>query len=304
MNWLNSLIAKTLPFVPKPIVGFFSRHYIAGEKLEDAIRLVKDLNANGMCATIDVLGEEVNSKDDSLKAVEMYKEVLKAIDREKLDANISVKPTHMGLNLDKEFCYNNIKSLIEEAKKINNFVRIDMEDATTTDATIDMYLKLHEEFQNVGTVFQAYLRRLIDDVNRVIPYKANLRLCKGIYNEKRIIAYKDKAIINYNYEYVLEKLLTSECYVGIATHDEKLVWGGLKVIDKLQLKRDQYEFQMLLGVDPELRRIIVSSGHRLRVYVPFGTEWFAYSTRRLKENPAMAGHIMKNIFNRLFGINQ
>ncbi|MEJ2637347.1 MAG: proline dehydrogenase family protein, partial [Calditrichia bacterium] len=223
MNWLNSLIAKTLPFVPKPIVGFFSRHYIAGEKLEDAIRLVKDLNANGMCATIDVLGEEVNSKDDSLKAVEMYKEVLKAIDREKLDANISVKPTHMGLNLDKEFCYNNIKSLIEEAKKINNFVRIDMEDATTTDATIDMYLKLHEEFQNVGTVFQAYLRRLIDDVNRVIPYKANLRLCKGIYNEKRIIAYKDKAIINYNYEYVLEKLLTSECYVGIATHDEKLV---------------------------------------------------------------------------------
>ncbi len=304
MNWLNSLIAKTLPFVPKPIVGFFSRHYIAGEKLEDAIRLVKDLNANGMCATIDVLGEEVNSKDDSLKAVEMYKEVLKAIDREKLDANISVKPTHMGLNLDKEFCYNNIKSLIEEAKKINNFVRIDMEDATTTDATIDMYLKLHEEFENVGTVFQAYLRRLIDDVNRVIPYKANLRLCKGIYNEKRTIAYKDKAIINYNYEYVLEKLLSSGCYVGIATHDEKLVWGGLKVIDKLQLKRDQYEFQMLLGVDPELRRIIVSSGHRLRVYVPFGTEWFAYSTRRLKENPAMAGHIMKNIFNRLFGINQ
>ncbi len=304
MNWFNKLIAKILPFVPKPIVGFFSRHYIAGEKLEDAVKLVKELNSQGMCATIDVLGEEISGKQDALAAVEMYKNVIAAIEKEKLDANISVKPTHMGLKLDKEFCYQNIRTLVEEAKKYNNFVRIDMEDATCTDDTIELYLHLRKDFDNVGTVLQAYMRRLIDDINNLIPHKANLRLCKGIYNEKRVVAYKDKAIINDNYSYGLEKLLRNGCYIGIATHDEKLVWQGLKLIDELKLKREQYEFQMLLGVDHELRRIIVNSGHRLRVYVPFGTEWFAYSTRRLKENPAMAGHIMQNTFQRIFGIRQ
>ncbi|GAB4369935.1 MAG: proline dehydrogenase [Calditrichia bacterium] len=304
MKLLNKLIASTLPFVPKPIVGFFSRHYIAGEHLEDAIRVVKEFNENKICATIDVLGEEVKKKEDSLKAVEMYKAVIQAIDREKLDANISVKPTHMGLKIDKEFCFQNIKTLVEETRKINNFVRIDMEDSSTTDDTIDIYLRLRKDYDNVGTVFQSYLRRVIDDVNRMIPHKANLRLCKGIYNEKREIAYKDKEIINANFNYCLEKLLKNGCYVGIATHDEKLVWYALKLIDELQLKPHQYEFQMLLGVDPQLRRIIVNSGHRLRVYVPFGTDWFGYSTRRLKENPAIAGHILKGIMQRFFRIRQ
>ena len=304
MNWFNQLIALCLPFVPKPIVGFFSRHYIAGEKLEDAVNLVKELNSQGMVATIDVLGEEVKKKEDSLHAVELYKQVLEAIEKEKIDANISVKPTHMGLKMDKEFCYNNLKTLIEEAKKRKNFVRIDMEDATTTDDTIEMYLKLKEKYDNVGTVFQSYLRRFIDDINYVLPHNPNLRICKGIYNEKREIAYKEKAIINDNFSYGIEKLLSNGAYIGIATHDEKLVWHGLKLIDQLKLKRDQYEFQMLLGVDHELRRIIVNSGHKLRVYVPFGTDWFGYSTRRLKENPAMAGHIIKNIFQRIFGIKQ
>ena len=304
MNWFNKLIALILPFVPKPIVGFFSRHYIAGDKLEDAVRLVKELNAQKMMATIDVLGEEVKEEEQSLKAVALYKEVLEAIHQNGLDANISVKPTHMGLKIDKEFCFENIKQLVSEAVKFNNFVRIDMEDATTTDDTIDLYLRLKKEFNNVGTVLQSYLRRTLDDINHLIPHQANLRYCKGIYNEKREIAYKEKSIINDNFNYGLEKLLQNGCYVGIATHDEKLVWHALKLIDQLQLKRHQYEFQMLLGVDHELRRILVNSGHRLRVYVPFGTEWFGYSTRRLKENPAMAGHIIKNIFNRIFGLKQ
>ena len=304
MKWFNKLIATILPIVPKPIVGFFSRTYIAGEKLEDAVKLVKELNSQGMVATIDVLGEEVKKREDSLHAVGLYKQVLEAIEKEKIDANISVKPTHMGLKMDKEFCYNNIKTLIEEAKKYNNFVRIDMEDSTTTDDTIDIYLKLKENYKNVGTVFQAYLRRFINDINHVLPYNPNLRICKGIYNEKRVIAYKEKSIINDNFCYGIEKLLTNGSYIGIATHDEKLVWYGLKLIDQLKLKPDQYEFQMLLGVDPELRRIIVNSGHKLRVYVPFGKDWFGYSTRRLKENPAMAGHIIKNIFQRIFRIRQ
>ena len=304
MKWLNKLIALTLPFVPKPIVGFFSKHYIAGDTLDDAVKLVKELNDKKMMATIDVLGEEITDKKQSLEAVETYKQVLEAIEKENLDANISLKPTHMGLEIDKEFCYENIKGLVKLAAEKNNFVRIDMEDSTTTDDTIDMYLRLKKDFQNVGTVLQSYLRRNIDDVNRLIPNKANLRLCKGIYNEKREIAYKDKDIVNYNFNYSLKKLLENGCYVGIATHDEKLVWYALKLIDQLKLKPDQYEFQMLLGVDHELRRIIVNSGHRLRVYVPFGTQWFGYSTRRLKENPAMAGHILKNTFERIFGIKQ
>ncbi len=304
MNWFNKLIALTLPFVPKPIVGFFSRHYIAGDTLDDAVTLVRELNEQKMMATIDVLGEEVKEKEQSRKAVELYKNVLEAIHNENLDANISVKPTHMGLKIDKEFCFQNIKELVSEAAKVNNFVRIDMEDASTTDDTIDIYLRLKKDFSNVGTVLQSYLRRTIADINHLIEHQSNLRYCKGIYNEKREIAYKDKSIINDNFKYGLEKLLRNGCYVGIATHDEKLVWHALKLIDQLQLKPEQYEFQMLLGVDHELRRILVGGGHRLRVYVPFGTEWFGYSTRRLKENPAIAGHILRDLINRIFGIKQ
>jgi len=302
--WFNKLISITLPFIPKPIVGLFSRHYVAGEKMENAVDVVKDLNNQGICATIDVLGEEVKERKDSLEAVELYQKVLQAIKKDNLDANISVKPTHMGLNIDKEFCYENIRTLVTEANKINNFVRIDMEDATTIDDTIEIYLRLQKEFDNVGTVLQSYLRRLLDDINLLIPYKANLRLCKGIYNEKREVAYKDDSIINNNYCYGLEKLLSNGCYVGIGTHDEKLVWEGLKLIDQLKLKPEHYEFQMLLGVDSELRRIIVNSGHRLRVYVPFGNDWYGYCTRRLKENPAIAGHIIKDIINRILGRKQ
>lgn len=304
MNLLNKLIATLLPFMPKAIVGFFSKHYIAGEKMSDAINVTKELNNDGMLVTIDVLGEEVKDKNDSLEAVEIYRKVLWEINKENLKANISVKPTHMGLNLDKEFCYENFKMLVEEAGKYNNFVRIDMEDATTIDDTIEIYLRLKKEHKNVGTVFQSYLRRLTDDVNNIIPHKANLRLCKGIYNEKREVAYKNKDTINENYLYNLEKLLSNNCYVGIATHDEKLVHGSLVLIDKLQLSKDKYEFQMLLGVDPELRRIILKQEHHLRVYVPFGKDWFGYSTRRLKENPSIAGHILKGTLKRIFNIEQ
>ncbi len=305
MIWFNKLIAKILPIVPKPIVGFFSRQYIAGETLEDAIPKIKALMEQGMCITMDLLGEEVKKKEDSLKAVDTYLQILRVIDQEKLDGNISVKPTQMGLKLDKEFCYNNIKKLVEQAKEFNNFVRIDMEDSSCIDDTLEIYFRLKKEYSNVGTVIQSYLRRLPEDVNKLIANKANLRFCKGAYYwEPRDVVYKDGEIINYSFAYFLEKLLVNKCYIGIATHDEKLVWEGIKLVDKLKLKKDQYEFQMLYGVDHELRRIIVNSGHRLRVYVPFGKEWFAYSIRRLKENPKMVNYIMKNTFKNLFGKNK
>jgi len=295
MNIFNKIIVLFLPLVPKFIIRFFSKKYIAGAKVEDAVRTIKGLNSKGIMATVDLLGEEIKEKAEAESAAEQYVELIKIIDKENLDSNVSVKPTHMGLKLDKEFCYDNIRSIVEVAKKYKNFVRIDMEDHPCTDDTIEIYLRLKKEFDNVGTVLQSYMRRNIDDVNNLIPHKANLRLCKGIYIEPREVACKDKEIVNYNYSYCLEKLLKNKCYVGIATHDEKLVWHALSVIDKLKLEKDEYEFQMLLGVTEELRDIIVNSGHRLRVYVPFGEQWHAYSTRRLKENPNMAGYALKSI---------
>lgn len=295
MNIINKIVVMILPFIPKFIIQFFSKKYIAGATVEDAVRVTKELNKKDIMATLDMLGEEITDKTEAEIAAEQYRKLIKTIDEENLDSNVSVKPTHMGLKLDKEFCYANLRSIVETAKKYNNFVRIDMEDHTCTDDTIEIYLRLKKEFDNVGTVLQSYMRRNIDDVNNLIKHKANLRLCKGIYVEPREIAYKDKEIINYNFTYSLEKLLTEKCYVGIATHDEKLVWNALAIIDKLKLEKNEYEFQMLLGVTEELRDIIVKSGHRLRVYIPFGEQWHAYSTRRLKENPNMAGYILKSI---------
>ena len=305
MIWFNNLVAKILPYMPKPLVGLVSRQYIAGEELSDAVAAVRELNAQGMCATLDLLGEEVKTREDAEQAVRTYLTMLETIKKEGIDSNISVKPTHMGLKIDRDFCYTNLKTLVEKAAEMNNFVRIDMEDSSCVDDTLDVYFRLREQYSNVGTVIQSYLRRLIGDVNQLIGKQANLRLCKGAYYwEKRDVVYKLGDIVNRNYAYVLEKLLRAGCYVGIATHDERLVWEGLRLIDQLQLSPDQYEFQMLYGVDPELRRMIVGSGHKLRVYVPYGKEWFAYSIRRLKENPKMVSYIIKNTIYRLIGKHQ
>jgi proline dehydrogenase len=296
MSLFNKLIVLSLPVVPKFIVHFFAKKYIAGPRLSDAIRVIRELNGGGLCATIDLLGEEIKNRDEALRVVTAYKEIVSAISQYQLDSNISVKPTHLGLKIDKEFCFNNIREVVLAAGENSNFVRIDMEDHTCTTDTIGIYLRLHKEFPRVGVVLQAYLRRTVDDVNLLLEQRANLRLCKGIYVESREIAYKDPAIINYNFTFCLEKLLTAGCYVGIATHDEKLVWQALALIDRLKLKKDRYEFQMLLGVDEQLRNIIAAAGHRLRIYVPFGEKWYAYSSRRLKENPDIAGYVLKSIF--------
>ncbi len=298
MYIINKILAWTLPLVPKFIVGFFSKRYIAGSTIEDAIDKIKEFNARGIMATVDILGEEILKKENALEVVDQYKEVLQAIETHQLDSNVSIKPTHLGLKIDTEFCFQNIKSIVEEAQKYNNFVRIDMEDYTCTTDTIQIYLRLKEKYNNVGAVIQSYLRRTIDDVNKLIKHEANLRLCKGIYDEPRQVAYKNRTIINENFKYALEKLLEAGCYVGIATHDEKLVWHALAQIDRLNLKKEEYEFQMLLGVTEELREILVSAGHRLRVYVPYGKHWYAYSMRRLKENPNIARSIIKNIFTK------
>jgi len=295
---INKLLAWTLPLVPKFIVGFFSKKYIAGATIEDAIDKIKELNTKGIMATVDILGEEIKKEENANKVVDQYKEVLMAIETHRLDSNISIKPTHLGLKIDKELCFNNIQLIVEEAKKYQNFVRIDMEDHTCTTDTIEIFLRLKEQYSNVGLVIQSYLRRTLSDVNLLVEHKANLRICKGIYIEPRHLAYKDKSIINDSFKDALKKLLAAGCYVGIATHDEELVWHALSQIDKLKLKKEEYEFQMLLGVTENIRDMLVSDGHRMRIYVPYGKHWYAYSMRRLKENPNIARSIIKNMFTR------
>jgi len=295
MNLLNQVIVNILPLVPKPIVGYFSARYISGEKLEDAVRVVKKLNSDGACATLDVLGEDVTRREESTGYAQQYVQVLETIRSEKLDANVSLKPTQMGLKLDRNFCLETVRSIAEKAKSLGSFVRIDMEDHTCTDDTFWLYRQLKDGYP-VGTVIQSYMRRTDADLDSLIPIGANLRLCKGIYNEHRTIAYKDRDIIRLNYLHLLERLLQGGCYVGIATHDEMLVWGAIRLVRQLGLPRDRFEFQMLLGVEEELRRIILKEGYRLRVYVPFGSHWYAYSVRRLKENPQMAGYAFKAMF--------
>ncbi|KAA3610424.1 MAG: proline dehydrogenase [Calditrichaeota bacterium] len=297
MNLFDSLIINTLPLVPKPIVGFFSRNYIAGPSLDDAVKVVKNLNSQGIMATLDLLGEEVKEKKQSTDAANQYVDMLEEIDRLNLDCNISLKPTHMGLNLDQDFAFENIRRIVVRAKELNNFVRIDMEDNTVTTTTIEMFLKLKKEFEgHVGTVLQAYLKRTLDDIEHLIKQKANLRLCKGIYVEPEEIAYKHMPKINENYNQCIDELLKNNIYTGIATHDEELVLHAFKVIEKLKLDPKEYEFQMLLGVTEKLRDQIIAKGHRLRVYVPYGQDWYQYSIRRLKENPRMAKMIMGKIF--------
>jgi len=298
MNLLNKLIVTGIPLVPKPIVGYFSLRYIAGSTLEKAMQEVRRLNGMGMCATIDVLGESISYLEEAEGPISMYLKVLEAIQREKLEANISVKPTQLGLMLNYDACVENYIRLVESAKMKNNFVRIDMEDHTTTNRTLQLYADLRKKYKNVGVVLQAYLRRTVKDIEDLSKKVdgLNFRICKGIYVEPHSIAWKDYDIVRKNYEYLLEAAFKNGAYVGIATHDEMLVWAGMTVTDRLGVPKDRFEFQMLLGVKPDLRKIIVDMGYKLRVYTPFGEQWYPYSTRRLRENPQMAGHIFKSIF--------
>jgi proline dehydrogenase len=298
LSVLDNLIVWTLPLVPKFLVRRVSNRYIAGPTLDDAVRVVRNLNQEGCCATLDVLGEHITKKAEAEAAVQEYVQALERIDKENLDSNISVKLTMLGLKLDREFCLENMRKLVQTARDFGNFVRIDMEDSSCTTDTLAVYHALKKDFDNVGFVIQSYLRRSIKDVREQMNCNAkiNVRVCKGIYIEPREIAYKDKDIINSNYLYLLEELLANGQYAAIATHDEKLVWAAFKLIDQFKLSRDQYEFQMLLGVEEQLRRLILKEGYKLRIYVPFGKQWYEYSVRRLKENPQLAGYVVKNFF--------
>jgi proline dehydrogenase len=249
-------------------------------------------------ATLDVLGESVTDRSLAEAAVRDYRAALSAIHAERLDSNISIKPTQFGLRLDFDLCYERLRSLVAQARADGTFVRIDMEDSQCTSATLDLYRRLRGDgFENVGVVLQAYMRRSLADV-RALPERANVRLCKGIYIEPPEVAYQERALVNKNFVRLLEELVERGAYVGIATHDEDLVWESERLVERRGLPGAAYEFQMLLGVAEPLRRIIRRNGHRLRVYVPFGPHWYAYSLRRLKENPRIAGYILASLVTR------
>lgn len=298
----NRFIAAILPWFPKKFIWLFSKSYISGETVDDAIRASKELKKDNIDITLDVLGEFITTLDE---AEENKKEYLNLIDvtyKSGIEGNFSVKPTFFGLLIDEEICYKHIREIVAKASAYNNFIRIDMEDSSCTDMEIELFRRLQKEFPgNVGLVVQAYLKRTLDDVVGLSDLNSekhplNFRLCKGIYIEPAEIAYKKYEEINKHFLEDLEYMLQNKIYAGIATHDKPLVEGAYKLIKKYDVPKSMYEFQMLYGVTPNLRESIVKDGHRMRVYVPFGTKWFGYSTRRLKENPKMASHIIKAIF--------
>jgi proline dehydrogenase len=299
MNVLNKLIVATLPAVPKSIVRQFANRYIAGEEISDAVRVVKDLNRQGILATLDVLGEDIHQRDEAIGSQKKILEVFDAISAGKLDANVSIKLTQVGLKLDRAFCLDTMRVIVRKAKELGNFVRIDMEDSSCTDDTLWVYRELRKDFTNTGIVLQGYLRRTEEDARKLMDDgMMNFRLCKGIYIEAESIAFKGKEAINANFTAVLSSMLRRRAYVGIATHDDELIADAQRMIAELKLIPKEYEFQMLLGVRPELRSKITRDGHRLRIYVPFGKQWYQYSIRRFKENPQIAGNVLKALFSR------
>jgi proline dehydrogenase len=297
---LDRALVTILPAVPKPVVRRLAGRYIAGDELQDAVDVVRTVNGEGKMATVDVLGEEITSLDDARAIAGAYHDVFETINREGLDSNVSVKLTGLGLSLDFDVCRDNLDALVADAAARDNFVRIDMEDSSSTDDTLRLYRELREAgHERLGVVLQATLKRTLADVDALADLRPNVRVCKGIYIEPPAIAFREFEAVRGNFVRVLEALLDAGCYVGIATHDDWLVDRAREAIAERGLGRDEYEFQMLLGVRPDLGDSLVQEGHRLRIYVPYGWHWYRYSIRRLQENPKIAGYVAADTFGRL-----
>ncbi|MBC8191921.1 MAG: proline dehydrogenase family protein [Candidatus Marinimicrobia bacterium] len=293
----NKLIVALMPLAPRFIVKMISKRYIAGEDTASAMATCLRLKEQGFLTTVDILGESVTSNEQAREARDSYLDLIMEVAKNDISKNISLKPTAMGLGLSEDIANEYIATIVQKAHEADVFIRIDMEDSPYTDKTLDMYDRLRGQYPQLGTVIQAYMHRSVDDVTKIAASSGNLRICKGIYKESPQIAYQDADEVRQNYIRLVRAMLERGAYVGIATHDPFLIDESLKIISELQISADNYEFQALLGV-PIMKRLdeLVSLGHRVRIYVPFGSEWYAYSSRRLKENPDVAGYVLKNIF--------
>jgi proline dehydrogenase len=300
VSLLDRTIVRMLPAVPRPVVRRLSERYIAGAELADACRVVKELNERGRKATIDVLGEEVTRRAECETLVDEYMHVFETIRQQGLDSNVSVKPTGLGLTLDRDFARENIARIVRCAEERGNFVRIDMEDASTTSDTLAVYRELREQgLERVGIVLQARLHRTLADVQALADLKPSVRVCKGIYLEPESIAYQGFQDIRNNFVRTMEAVLDIGGRLAVATHDDWLVDRARELVAQRRLEREDYEFQMLLGVREPLGDRLVAEGHRLRIYIPYGRRWYEYSMRRLQENPKIAGYIARDTVGRL-----
>src|ERR1035437_3433263 len=293
---INQILANALPYMPKKLIWIFSRRYIAGETIEDGLSACRELNRQGIEVTVDLLGEFISTPEQAEENKNKYIAIIERFTSEGIIGNFSVKPTSFGLLIDKEICYSNIEAVIQKAVEKKTFIRIDMEDSQCVDDELEMYRKLQQKYpKNVGIVIQAYMRRTMSDLVNLDHSSSNgtplnFRLCKGIYIEPKHIAYKEFDEVREHYLDDLKFMLDHKMYVGIATHDKYLVEKAMDITKEKNIDKASYEFQMLYGVTPELRSSIVKQGYKMRVYVPFGKDWFGYSTRRSKENPKMPAH--------------
>jgi proline dehydrogenase len=299
---VDRLIATSLPAVPRPLVRRFADRYMAGETMQDAVETVRALNAIGAAATVDVLGEFVHDIGQADRTATQYVEILSAIAREGLDANVSVKLSALGLEIDQALARSHVERVVAAAAEHGNFVRIDMEHSALTDATLDTYRGLRERgHDNVGVVLQAYLRRTFDDVRALAELTPSVRLVKGIYIEPPDLAYTERTLVNRNFVALMNDLVERGCRLAVASHDEALVGEARRLADQRNLGADRLEFQLLLGVKENLRDSLIAAGHRVRIYVPYGEAWYGYSVRRLKENPSIAGHVARDVLRGLAG---
>ena len=296
---INKLIASSVSVFPKWFIELFSKSYVAGYSSNEVLSIVEELNSQGFSATIDILGEHVKDLDISKNITQQYCELFENINLRSIDSNISVKPTHIGLDISKNVVLENFNKIIEVARDKSNFLRIDMESSNNTDDTFEIYNSLKNKYSGVGVVLQAYLKRSIDDIENLAGPQFNARICKGIYKEDSEIAYKEKDMINNNFLEMAKLMLQKNSYACFATHDQQLIDSLVELVEKMKIETTKFEFQVLYGVpmNGKLEKLI-SKGYKVRIYVPFGPDWYEYSLRRLKENPNIAGYVIKNLFSR------
>ena len=299
MSLFNSIVTSALPILPKWFAKPFARPYVAGQTEDDAITHIRTLNEKGFSATVDILGEHVLTKEEARDITAQYCHLYDRILNESLDCNISMKPTHVGLNISLAEAMSNITTILKKAQEYENFLRIDMENSPFTDQTIEIYHHCKTIYNNVGMVIQSYLHRSIDDILFLANDQFNSRICKGIYKESEYIAYQNREKIQDNFLTLAKTMATRNAYSGFATHDQDLIDRLLDWIIKDKIPKDLFEFQVLYGVPMNGRlEALLGAGYKVRVYVPYGPNWFDYSVRRLKENPKIISYVLKNFFRK------
>ena len=273
-----------------------ARRFVAGETLDEAIAAARECNNAGMLASLDYLGENVSTTGDAQHSRDAYLEVFERIAKEGLHANVSCKLTQLGLDLNIDFCQGLAMSIVEFAARYDNFLRVDMESSAYTQRTIDLVKAVRVRNPAVGTVIQSYLYRSEADIKDLLAYGCRIRLCKGAYQESEEVAFPRKADVDANYLRLMQLLLSSGFYHAIATHDPRMIAATIRYAAAKQISKDDIEFQLLYGVRTDLQRRLVSDGYRVRVYIPFGNDWFPYFMRRLAERPANLGFLVRNFF--------